>query len=131
MLKIYTDGAFSSSRNQGGWAFVVTWDNKLAYKEFYPERNTTNNRMEIIAAYEAIAWAKRNKIKVIELFTDSMYVIGTMTKGYQRNANHDLWEIMDKIVDKMNIKWTHVKGHSGDKFNELCDALAVTASHAK
>lgn len=128
MIKIYTDGAYAPSRNKGGWAFVVIKDNKKIHSSFFGEKETTNNRMEIQAVIEAIIWAKENKLTEIEIFTDSMYVIGTMSKNWKRNKNHDLWEILDELVLNMTISWNHVKGHEGDKYNELCDALAVEAS---
>lgn len=128
MIKIYTDGAYAPSRDKGGWAFVVIKDNKKIHSSFFGEEDTTNNRMEIQAVIEAIIWAKENKLTKIEIFTDSMYVIGTMSKNWKRNKNHDLWEILDELVLNMTISWNHVKGHEGDKYNELCDALAVEAS---
>lgn len=127
-IKIYVDGAYSSSRNQGGWAFVVLQDGIKIHSAFFPEKNTTNNRMEIQAAIEAIIWSKDNNLLTIEIFSDSMYVVGTMTLNWKRKLNVDLWEQLDKIIEGMDITWTHVKGHSGDKYNELCDALAVIAS---
>ena len=131
MIKIYTDGAYSSSRDQGGWAFVVVEDDLKTYSQFYPVKNTTNNRMEILAAMEACKWAKeRNKLD-ITIFTDSMYVIGTMTQNWKRKKNVDLWIEFDEVVEGMNIKFEHVKGHNGDKYNSLCDVLAVQASHCE
>ena len=58
-----------------------------------------------------------------------MYVINTMTKNWKRNKNNDLWDKMDEAIKNLDIEWKHVKGHSGDKFNELCDTLAVHASN--
>lgn len=131
MIKIYTDGAYSSSRDQGGWAFVVVEDDFKIYSQFYPVKNTTNNRMEILAAMEACKWAKeRNKLDII-ILTDSMYVIGTMTQNWKRKKNVDLWIEFDEVVEGMNIKFEHVKGHNGDKYNSLCDVLAVQASHCE
>ena len=128
MVKIYTDGAYAPTRNKGGWAFIVIKDNKKIHSSYFGEENTTNNRMEIQAVIEAIIWARENKLTKIEIFTDSMYVIGTMSKNWKRNKNHDLWEILDELVLNMTISWNHVKGHEGDRYNELCDALAVEAS---
>lgn len=131
MVVIYTDGAYSSSRNQGGWAFVATEkDEKLAFG-FMGIHDTTNNRMEIQGVIEACKWAISKNITEITIITDSMYVIGAMSKNWSKKKNSDLWEELDSLVEKLNITWTHVKGHSGDKYNELCDALAVEASHAK
>lgn len=128
MIKCYVDGAYSSLRNQGGWAFVVLKDNFKIHSEFFPEKDTTNNRMEIQAVIEACKWAKKYSVTELEIVSDSMYVIGTMTMEWKRKKNNDLWEIMDNVTKDLSITWTHVKGHSGDKYNELCDALAVEAS---
>lgn len=128
-IKIYCDGAFSFLRNQGGWAFVALVDDVKVKSDFFPVYSTTNNRMEIQAAIEACLWAKNNNITEFTLYTDSMYVIGTMTLNYKRNKNTDLWPLLDQAVSGLIITWTHVKGHTGDKYNELCDALAVAASH--
>ena len=131
MIKIYTDGAYSSSRDQGGWAFVVVEDDLKTYSQFYPVKNTTNNRMEILAAMEACKWAKERNKRDITSLTDSMYVIGTMTQNWKRKKNVDLWIEFDEVVEGMNIKFEHVKGHNGDKYNSLCDVLAVQASHCE
>ena len=128
MIKIYTDGAYSPSRSQGGWAFVVLKDDVKIYSSFFPVKDTTNNRMEIQAAIEACKWAKENGYDEITIFSDSMYVIGTMTLDWKRKKNNDLWSEMDDVTSTVKVNWEHVKGHNGDKYNELCDALAVEAS---
>jgi len=130
MIEIYTDGAYSSSRNQGGWAFVVVQDGIKIHHSFFPEKDTTNNRMEMQAVIEACLWTKEKQVSKITIFCDSMYVIGTMTKNWKRNKNVDLWAKMDLAVTNLDITWTHIKGHSKNKYNDLCDILAVTASHA-
>lgn len=128
MIKIYTDGAYSPSRKQGGWAFVVIKNDVKIHSEFFPIKDTTNNRMEIEAVIESCIWAKSQNILELEIISDSMYVIGTMTLNWKKRKNNDLWELMDEAVKGLSIKWTHVKGHNGDKYNELCDALAVEAT---
>ena len=131
---IYTDGAYSSSRNQGGWAFVVVKDNEIIYKEYDGLINTTNNRMEIQAVISALNWLYENNYteEEISIYTDSMYVIGSMTKNWKRNKNVDLFTELDNIYKQFKtIVFMHVKGHSGDKYNELCDKLAVIASQSK
>ncbi len=129
MINIFTDGAYASSRDKGGWAFVAIQNGKKIHSSFFFEEKTTNNRMEIQAVIEALIWSKENNFTEVSIFTDSMYVIGTMSKSWKRNKNHDLWEILDKLVLNMTISWNHVKGHEGDKYNELCDALAVAATN--
>ena len=129
MTEIYTDGAYSSSRNQGGWAFVVVQDNKIIHKEYDGLLNTTNNRMEIMGVLKALEWIKQNSISLpIKIYTDSMYVVGTLTKNWKMKKNIDLWQILLPLVNK-DIEYLHVKGHNGDKFNEECDKWAVFGSN--
>ena len=129
MIEIYTDGAYSSSRNQGGWAFVVVQDNKVIHKDYEGLLNTTNNRMEIMGILKALEWVKQNSIPLpIKIYTDSMYVIGTLTLNWKMKKNIDLWEILIPLVNK-DIEYLHVKGHDGNKFNEECDKWAVFGSN--
>jgi len=128
MISIYIDGAYSSSRDMGGWAFVVLEDGVKVDSNFFPVPNTTNNRMEVQAAIEACLWTKEHEITELTILSDSMYVIGTMTLNWKRKKNTDLWEIMDTVTKNLTINWKHVKGHEGNKYNELCDALAVQAT---
>lgn len=128
MVEIYTDGAYSSLRNQGGWAFVVLKDGVKVSSGFDAVLNTTNNRMEILSAIEAIKHMKEQNISEFTIYSDSMYLVGTMTLNWKRKKNVDLWIIMDELISGLNITWLHVKGHEGDKYNEMCDMLAVHAS---
>lgn len=125
---IYTDGAYSPLRDQGGWSFVVIKDDEKIHSSFYCVKHTTNNRMEVQSAIEACKWAKENGFDEITIVSDSMYLIGTMTLGWKKKKNVDLWEEMDNSIKGLSISWQHVKGHSNDRYNELCDVLAVTAS---
>jgi ribonuclease HI len=129
MIKIYTDGAYSPSRNVGGWAFVITEKDEKIFSNLDTVKDTTNNRMEILACFKALEWLKENNKKEAIIISDSMYVIGTMTKNWKKNKNVDLWVKMFNIIGQFEITWQHVKGHSGDKWNEYCDMLAVHASH--
>ena len=134
MIEVYTDGAYSSSRDMGGFAFVVLENKEKIYSYFFNEPNTTNNRMEITAVLKALYWLKEvGKLnEEIIIYTDSMYVIGSMTKNWKRNKNVDLFSELDNIYKQFKtIVFMHVKGHSGDKYNELCDKLAVIASQSK
>ena len=129
MIEIYTDGAYSSSRNQGGWAFVVVQDNKIIHKDYEGLFNTTNNRMEIMGMLKALEWIKQNSVPLpIKIYTDSMYVIGTLTLNWKMKKNIDLWKILIPLVNK-DIEYLHVKGHDGNKFNEECDKWAVFGSN--
>ena len=112
----------------GGWAFVALNGEEKIKSAFFPIPNTTNNRMEIQAVLEACEWCKANNITEFIVYSDSMYVIGTMSMGWKRNKNNDLWEQMDEVVKDLKVHWKHVKGHEGNKYNELCDALAVQAT---
>lgn len=84
MVEIYTDGAYSSSRNRGGWAFVVVKNDEKIDANFDTQFDTTNNRMEIMASLQAMLWLKENKLNEAIIYTDSMYVIGTMTLNWKR-----------------------------------------------
>ena len=130
MIHVYTDGAYSSSRNQGGWSYVVLYKNQLIKKEFGGVKATTNNRMEILAVILGLSMIRN--AETINIITDSQYVIGCASKGWKRNKNTDLWKLYDeqKIrLENTKIKFQHVKGHNGDKYNSMCDKLAVDASH--
>lgn len=128
MVKVFTDGAYSSLRKQGGWAFVFIKDGEKISSGFGTVYQSTNNRLEIMASLKAILKAKEDNIASFTLCSDSMYVIGTMSLNWKRKKNVDLWSKMDKAVEGLNIVWEHVKGHAGDKYNELCDTLAKHAS---
>ena len=84
---------------------------------------TTNNRMEMMAVIKGLE-AVHPLAKVL-ISSDSTYVINTMTKGWKRKANHDLWEQLDRLVRERNISWRWVRGHNGDPGNELADAAAT------
>ena len=127
-LEIYCDGAFSSLRQLGGWAIVVIRNGEKIHSSFFPISGGTNNTAEIQAVLEAINWAKENNYNNLTILTDSMYVIGTASKGWKRNKNIELLANLDKAMENLKIEFKHVKGHEGNKWNELCDALAVQAT---
>ena len=126
---LYTDGACKTSDNTGGWAFILTDNDERIGSDFGPILNTTNNRMEIQSVIEGLKYCIQRNVKEVVVVSDSMYVIGTMSKNWTRRKNIDLWEELDKLINKINVTWEHTKGHSGDKWNEKCDLLAVTASN--
>lgn len=129
MIHVYTDGAYSSSRNQGGWSYVVLYKNQLIKKEFGGVKATTNNRMEILAVLNAVELFK-NTTQSVNIYTDSMYVVGSLTLNWKRNANLDLWEKFNSY-DLSKFNFLHVKGHNDNTYNEMCDDLAVLGSHLK
>lgn len=130
---IYTDGAYSSKRNQGGVGIVILKDDKLIQRFNKAYKNTTNNRMELIAVITALK-AVQKEINSLIIYTDSMYVIGCATLDWKRKKNILLWKVFDEALEKAQslvksqITFEHVKGHEGDKYNEICDTLAVRAS---
>ena len=129
MIHVYTDGAYSSSRDQGGWSYVVLYKNHLIKKEFGGIKATTNNRMEILAVLNAVELFK-NTTQSVNIYTDSMYVVGSLTLNWKRNANLDLWEKFNSY-DLSKFNFLHVKGHNDNTYNEMCDDLAVLGSHLK
>ena len=132
-MVIYTDGSYSSARNQGGLAFVVTEDDKEVCRFSKAYKNVTNNKMELGAVILALASIKK-PIDSLTIKTDSMYVIGCATKGWKRKKNVKLWEYFDKVFTKAQalvknpIEFLWVEGHASDSYNNLCDELAVAAS---
>ena len=136
--KIYTDGACSGNPGPGGWAAVILENNKVKDMMFGNEKNTTNNKMELIAPIKAIQ--KFKKKSEISIFTDSTYVKDGITvwiKKWEKNGwktaskkpvkNKDLWKKLKNLSLKHSIKWVWVKGHAEDKYNNLADDLARRA----
>ena len=137
-FKIYTDGACSGNPGPGGWGAVI-FDKKNKQKNISgSEKNTTNNRMELLAAIMALKKIKSNSEVVV--FTDSIYVKNGITewmikwkKNGWKNANKkpvknkDLWVKLDGLCKKSNVSWKWVKGHSTNKYNNLADELATQA----
>lgn len=126
---IYTDGAYSAMRSQGGIGIIILKNGKKIKEFSKMYKNTTNNRMELLAVILGL------KLLInadsILIYSDSQYVIGCATLGWKRRVNTDLWEKYDIIFKNHNCKniiFQHVKGHNGDIYNEECDKLAVFAS---
>lgn len=126
----YTDGAYSSSKKKGGWAFYCP---QYKLKICHGEMETTNNRMEMTAAIKVLEFIDSSNLpeKNIVIYSDSKYLIETMKGNYQMKTNLDLWsqinDLRDGLVSK-NIIWIHVKGHNGHPENEIVDKLANLAS---
>ena len=130
----YTDGAYSSSRDQGGIGLVILSDGKPVQQFSKMYKHTTNNQMEL-GAIIIVLRAIKGPIDSLTIYTDSMYCIGCATLGWKRKKNQKMWEEFDKQYERVktlcpNIKFEHIKGHNGDKYNEICDKLAVKASQS-
>lgn len=127
--RIYTDGAYSAARNQGGIAFIITEDGKKVTSYSKGFKNSTNQRMEQLAAIVALeSIVEPSEVVII---SDSQYVVSTYTKNWKRKANTDLWKRFDEAIakhEKVTFEW--VKGHASDEFNNQCDVLAYNASTA-
>ena len=134
VVEIFTDGACKGNPGPGGWGVLLRYDGKEK-RLWGGELNTTNNRMELTAAIKALEALSR-PCEVI-LTTDSQYVrqgitewIAAWRKRDWKTANKqpvknlDLWQHLDRLVDKHRIDWRWVKGHSGHKENEIADELA-------
>lgn len=129
---IYTDGAYSSSRNQGGVGVIILKNNKKIFEYSNMYKNCTNNQMELGAIIIALRLIK-NKYNSITIYSDSMYCIGCITLNWQRKKNKALWSEFDKQLERVKelcptIEFIHVKGHADNQWNNECDRLARNAS---
>lgn len=131
---IYTDGACKGNPGPGGWGALLAYNGREK-KMKGGEAQTTNNRMELTAAIEALDVLREPC--AVTLFTDSKYVMqglnewlpGWKARGWRTAdkkpvKNQDLWERLDAAVQRHRIEWRWVKGHAGDPGNEMADRLA-------
>lgn len=135
-ISIYTDGACSGNPGKGGLGFVILADGIVKAKGSAGYRHTTNNRMEILAVTKALEALKdvlstlgensrETDIKVT-VYSDSQLVVNTMTQGWGRKSNLDLWKGLDKALEQYGrIEFVKVKGHADDRYNNMADELAV------
>ena len=139
MIKIYTDGSCMSNPGNGGWAAIININGEIK-KISGNEKNTTNNRMELMAPINALK--NINSKDPIEIFTDSKYVKNGITEWIntwvlnnwktskkENVKNKDLWLELHKLNQSLNIKWNWVKAHAGDPLNEEVDMLAKKAAN--
>ena len=127
-IQIYTDGSCKGNPGPGGWAAVIFSNGQIIKELSGGDANTTNNKMEITAVIKGLqAIPSSSKI---DIFSDSSYVINSMTKNWKRNVNKDLWSQLDFEAARHQLTWYWVKGHSGDPGNELADKLAYAAADA-
>ena len=128
----YTDGAYSSVRNQGGIGIIILKNNQEIFRYSNMYKNTTNNQMELGAIIITLRMIKK-PIDSLVIYTDSQYCIGCAIQGWKRKKNKTMWDEFDKQYTRVkalcsNIQFVHVKGHAGNMYNELVDNLAVKAS---
>ena len=136
-VDIYTDGACRGNPGKGGWGAILVYagvERELSGGEI----STTNNRMELTAAIEALS-ALKEKCEVT-LYSDSKYMIDAIEKkwvyswrekGWKKAdkspaLNPDLWEKLLSLIEKHDVTFVWVKGHNGHAYNERCDTLATT-----
>lgn len=137
-ISMWTDGACKGNPGPGGWGVYLTWGDaeKELSKGFY---ETTNNRMELLAVIEGLKALKEPC--QVDLYTDSTYVMkgwtewlpGWVKKNWKTAAkkpvkNRDLWQQLTQAIERHQVKWHWVKGHSGDAGNEKADQLASAAA---
>ena len=136
-IEIFTDGACSGNPGPGGYAAIIRVDNKEVVISG-GERDTTNNRMELMAVIEAL---KKDKVPSrIRITTDSNYVVRGMKEwifkwiknGWKNSqkrpvSNRDLWETLLKLSSGHEIEWNWIRGHNGHPENERCNRIARQA----
>ncbi len=138
MIKIYTDGSCLKNPGNGGWAAIICCKDKMK-KISGSEKDTTNNRMELLATINALK--EVNSEDLIEIYTDSKYVKNGITDwihNWIKNnwktsnkedvKNKDLWVQLHELSNNSKIKWNWVKAHAGNPLNEEVDLLAKKAA---
>ena len=138
MIKIYTDGSCLKNPGNGGWAAIICTKDKIK-KISGSEKDTTNNRMELMATINALK--EVNSEDLIEIYTDSKYVKNGITDwihNWIKNnwktsnkedvKNKDLWVQLHELSNNSKIKWNWVKAHAGNPLNEEVDLLAKKAA---
>jgi ribonuclease HI len=138
LVEIYTDGGCIPNPGPGGWGAVLLYNNKIRELSGY-EPETTNNRMELLAAIKAME-ALKMPCRV-KLYSDSALLINAFNQNWVRTwqrknwiktgnepvKNPDLWKRLLELGQIHQIEWIKVKGHAGIQYNERCDQLATAA----
>ena len=135
-VEIYTDGACSGNPGPGGWGAILRYNGRE--KELSGgEAETTNNRMELTGVISALSALKEPCM--VELYSDSKYVIEALEKGWAKSwkekgwrradrtpaLNPDLWETLLELTEQHEMRYHWVKGHADNEYNNRCDKLAV------
>jgi ribonuclease HI len=139
MIEIYTDGSCLTNPGNGGWAAIIIENGKIK-KISGNEKNTTNNRMELLAPINALK--EMNASSQITIYTDSQYVKLGITEwinkwiinNWQTSKkedvkNKDLWIELYNLNKSLNVKWNWVKAHAGNPMNEEVDLIAKKAAN--
>jgi ribonuclease HI len=134
-ITIYTDGACSGNPGPGGWGAILRYQD-VQRELSGGEKQTTNNRMELLGAISALEALKEPC--EVELYTDSQYLVNAINKGWLKAwkakgwkrkdgelKNPDLWQRLDALLAAHKVSFHWVKGHADNEFNNRCDALAV------
>ena len=124
-VMIWTDGSCLGNPGPGGWAYIIQIGEERTESSGHSVE-TTNNRMEMTAAIEALKTL--SSARTVLLHSDSQLLIKTMTLGWKRKKNHDLWAELDRLAALHRVSWQWVRGHNGHPENEACDALAQRAA---
>lgn len=124
---IYTDGScLKNPGSPGGYAAVIFREGEMIQELSGGDAVTTSNRMEIMAAIAGLRAVREPS--VITLYSDSQYLIKTLTQGWKRMKNVDLWARLDTVAKPHRIAWKWIRGHNGTPGNERADALANRAA---
>ena len=133
---IYTDGACSGNPGPGGWGAILRYGNR--FKELHGgEPDTTNNRMELLGAINALEALK--EACEVQLYTDSQYFSNAVNLGWMRDwekrgwkrrdgelKNPDLWQRLKELMQIHRVRVFWIKGHADNEYNNRCDELAVS-----
>ncbi len=135
-VTIYTDGACSGNPGPGGWGAILQYQDKTREMSG-GEAQTTNNRMELLGAINALSALKEPC--EVKLYTDSQYIVNAINKDWLKAwkakswkrkdgelKNVDLWQQLDLLLSAHNVTFYWVKGHADNEFNNRCDTLAVS-----
>ena len=128
LVTIYTDGACIGNPGPGGWAAILVKGGKRKVVSGGAD-HTTSQRMEVTAAIHGLAALSRPC--EVSLYSDSQYLVSTMTKGWKRRANLDLWEALDREASRHSVRFLKVPGHSGVPLNEEADKVAGREARAR
>ena len=124
-ITIYTDGSCLNNPGPGGWGAVILPEQGEPVRVSGHDPDTTNNRMELTAAVKGLEATPTGAS--VAIFSDSEYLVKTMTRNWKRRVNQDLWNQLDSLVASRDVNWNWVQGHAGDRWNEEADRIAFAA----